>query len=117
MLTKDQIFAANDRPREWVAIPEWTPEGESHDPAKHGVWVTALGCRDRDGFELSLSDNNLGNLRARLAVLACVDENGKRIFADDEAALLGDKSTCAVESIFHVAARLNKLTVKDDAGK
>lgn len=120
MLSIDQIKAANDRPREWLPIPEWTPEGEEHDPTKHGVYVGSMSGKDRDSYEVSLMRQkgqdehaNLRNLRATLAVRTVQGPQGERLFTDADVEWLGDKSAAALQRIFDVAARLNKLRQSD----
>jgi len=105
-LTKDQILRADDLPREQVDVPEW---GGS-------VFVRTMTGAERDAFEQSIADDsgrNLANLRARLAVLAVVDADGERLFADSDALSLGNKSAAALSRIFNVAQRLNALTNAD----
>src|SRR5262245_43050975 len=107
-LTRDAILAADDLKRVWVDTPEWGG----------GVWVRLLTGTERDKFE---SDNvrfsgsgkdrkgepNLANIRARLAVLCCCDEAGKRLFADADAEALGRKAGPVLDRIFDKAAALN----------
>ncbi|WP_254509889.1 hypothetical protein [Anatilimnocola floriformis] len=115
MLTKEQIRGAQDRPREWVPTESWTPEGETFDKTKHGVWVCTMSGRDRDSWEqdcLNRKGNHV-NLRATLAVRVVHDADGKRIFTDADAEWLGEKSPGPLSDIFAVASRLNKLS-KDD---
>ena len=48
----------------------------------------------------------MANARARLVVLCVIDAEGQRVFAAEDADLLGDKSAAAVNRIYEVAARL-----------
>ena len=102
---RSQILQADDLPTEKVEVPEWGVT----------VYVRMMSGRDRDLFEaqqlaLSEKDKALENFRARLAVLCCVDEEGKRIFKDGDIAALGDKSGMALNKVYGVASRLNKMT-------
>lgn len=115
MLSRDAILEADDLARERVAVPEWGK------PPDDFVFVRGLTGAERDAFEQSKyvrvpdSDDlelSLKNLRARLAVLSVCDEAGKRLFADDDAALLGGKNAVALARIYEVAARLSGLTVE-----
>lgn len=117
MLTKDQIRSANDRPREFVPVPEWTPAGETFDPTKHGVWVGTMSGRDRDSYEAELLKRKAGDLANVRAVLACraiQNEDGSRMFTDADAEWLGDKAAGPLSQIFDVTLRLNKLRKEDE---
>lgn len=111
MLTRDQILSASDRPTEEVSVPEWGGT----------VLVRALSGAERDAYEsgiVTVSNSgtqrvNLANLRARLVAMACVDAEGKRLFSDEDAAALGDKSAAALERVFDAARRLSGLTEGD----
>lgn len=107
---RESILEADDLPREDLPIPEWGVT----------VWVRTLSGTERDAFE----DSNrkvtgsgkgvqitaqMGNFRARLAVLVCCDEDGTRLFSDEDAPALGRKSTAALDRIADVAIRLNRL--------
>lgn len=110
MLTRDQILGAEDLEKVEVEVPEW---GGS-------VLVWAMTGTERDAFEQSLVDMrgksqkvDLVNIRARLAVLCLKDEDGNRLFADNEVELLGQKSGAALDRIFPVAQRLSGVTDDD----
>jgi hypothetical protein len=120
MLSKEQIKAASDRPKTWLAIPEWTPEGETHDPDKHGVYVGAMSGTERDSYEVDMmrkkgqsEGDNLRNLRATLAVRTVQDAEGNRLFADDDIGWLSNKSAAALDRIATVSAKLNRLSQAD----
>jgi len=109
-LTREQILAAADIRREQVNVPEW---GGS-------VWVRGLTAAERDLFDLAATVEqngrrvvNFEQLRARLAAMTIVDENGERLFSDDDVELLAAKSGAAVGRIFDVAMRLSGLTGQD----
>lgn len=103
MLTRDQILAADDLPREQVDVPEW---GGS-------VLVGALTGTERDAFEQSLlmADGkvNLQNMRARLAACCLIDEAGQRLFSLHDVEALGRKNAKALERVTKVAQRLNRM--------
>lgn len=113
---RDRILTADDRPKEAVFVPQW---GLS-------VFVRTLSGAERDDWEASIVQQkgkattyDLRNIRARLVCKAVVDENGRRIFTDHEAEVLGEKSAAALDLLFTVAQRLNALTNADveDLGK
>lgn len=110
LLTRDAILQAQDLPTERVVVPEWNGE----------VLVRALTGAERDTFEQSIVEQrgkstrmNLQNLRAKLVALTVVDEEGKRLFSDEDAKLLGQKSAAALNRIFEVAQRLSGLRDED----
>lgn len=111
-LSRDAILGADDRPTEVVHVPEWG--GDVH--------VRGLSGAERDAYEAGIASPrpdgrqhmNLRNLRARLVVLAVVDpDSGDRLFRDDDAPALGDKSAAAVDRVFSVARRLSGLSEGD----
>lgn len=106
-LTKEQIKECDDRRTEELDLrPFW--------PGK--VRVGILSGTDRDRFELALNKhqksaqlNGRESLRATLAALACVDEDGKPLFTPDDILWLSDKSSRALDLIWQAAIRLNGL--------
>lgn len=105
-----RILAADDRPKEEVFVPQW---GLS-------VFVRTLSGAERDDWEASIVQQkgkattyDLRNVRARLVCKCIVDENGRRVFSDHEAEVLGEKSAAALDLLFTVAQRLNALTNAD----
>ena len=111
LLSKDDIFAVNDRKTEEVNVPEW---GGS-------VLVRTLSGRERDEFEASTVKTNKGkqeqnydNFRARFVALCVVDESGKRLFTSRaEIQMLGNKSVAALQRVFNKAQELNGMTEQD----
>lgn len=110
MLTREAILQAQDLPYEDVEVPEW----------RGIVRVRGLTGAERDAFEQSIVEQrgkntrmNLRNIRAKLVALCCVDEQGNRIFTDDDVELLGKKSAAALNRIFEVAQRLSGLRPED----
>lgn len=105
LLTKDQILAADDRPKE--RIKAWGGE----------VLVSTMTGFDRDQFEAGIvgknGGQNLQNIRARLVALCLVDEEGNRLFDDADIVKLGKKSAAELDRVFAVAQRLNRLSNAD----
>ncbi len=117
---RDLILAADDLPREPLAVPEWGVT----------VWVRTMRGDERDAFEEASRKvtgsgkgvkvtPQMANYRARLAALVCCDESGARLFRDEDAAALGGKSAAALDRVADVAVRLNRLgqDEADDAEK
>jgi hypothetical protein len=110
-LNKQEILAIDDLKYEDVQVPEWG-----------GAWVRVrtLQANERDRFEASTVQRNgrqittnLDNIRARLCLLCMVDENGERLFQEEDTFPLGGKSAAALDRIFTVAQRLNGLRDED----
>src|SRR5690242_17693330 len=107
LLTRDQILAADDLPRQLVLLPEWGGE----------AYVRTLSGAERDHWEAGIRDEedevDVENIRARFAVLVLVDDTGKRLFSDADAEALGQKAGPALDRIYQAAAKLNKLKAED----
>ena len=104
MLTKEAILAASDLKTETVSIPEWSGE----------VKVRSMTGLERDAFVASLRDADgkvtLANYRAKLLVRCMVNDDGSPMFTADELAVIGGKSSAAIDRVFSVAERLNAMT-------
>lgn len=109
ILTKDQILQADDKRTERVEVPEWGGT----------VIVRTLTGTERDLFEESIlrdGRQDFKGIRAKLVALSVVDEHGNRLFAFDEAELLGEKAAPAIDRLFGIAQRLSGFTEKDMEG-
>jgi hypothetical protein len=102
-LSRAAILAASDIKDELVPIPEW---GGS-------IRVRGLTAAEYDAFEMSLFDPKTGkrnywNMRARLVVLAAIDDDRGQLFTggDADAEALGAKSVGPVDRLYEVVQRL-----------
>src|SRR5687767_3430946 len=89
LLTKTQIYAADDTLKEYVDVPEWGGT----------VLVYGLTGTERDKFESSLVQGtgknqilNTENIRAKMCVLSIRDEDGAPMFDMADIHSLGQKS-------------------------
>ncbi|MEW5248916.1 hypothetical protein [Microbulbifer discodermiae] len=109
LLNREQILGAKDLRYEDVEVPEW---GGS-------VRVCTLSGSGRDQFEaycVAAGRNGAGgldNVRATVVSLVVVDEKGERLFSKRDVEALGRKSASALDRVFEVAQRLNRLSDKD----
>jgi hypothetical protein len=103
MSLRDRILATEDLPRKSLPIPEWGLT----------VHVRTLTGRERDRFEGQQSRDPYGDVRARLAVLALVDDQGQPLFTEADVPALSAKSSRALDRIFAVAVRLNGISKAD----
>lgn len=109
-LTREAILAANDLARVPVNVPDWGGE----------VFVGVMTGTDRDAFEggSRTAEGKVDlktNVRARLLVKCLVDETGKRLFADGDAAELGLHSSVILDQLWDKAIAINKLSKKEVA--
>lgn len=105
-LNKAQILACAKLPTKTVAVPELGGD----------VLVRGMRGVENDAFLASLWEGvganrrqNLDNYRARFVVYCVVDETGKRMFSDDDAAALGQIGAGALERMYDAAATLSGM--------
>ena len=110
VLTKEHIRSVSDRKSERVFVPDWGGD----------VIVQTMTGVDKDAFEMERfhrkgnnADVNMRNFRAGLVARCCVDEEGRRLFTNDDAEWLGEKSGLMLDIIYDAAARLNGLRKSD----
>lgn len=112
MNIKDKILAANDTIGKSFFVEEWDVT----------VNLKRMTVAETMSFQQTISsgndDDNTSGLRNMVAFIAtCMcDENGHRIFNDDEYHLIDSRSTEVVQRIFDEAAKLNGMG-KDDDGE
>lgn len=109
-LGREAILDADDQQYDVVECPEWGGK----------VRVRGLSGTQRDAYEGSLIKGNgadrqmnLANARAKMVVLAIVDENGRQVFTGDDVRALGRKSAKALERVFDKARELSGMTQED----
>ena len=77
------------------------------------VCIKTLSGTERDAFEEGYSEQKMKNFRARFLVLTLCDENGDRLYGDDEAGELGGKSAVVLNRLFEAAWALNAFRNED----
>lgn len=120
-LGREQILTADDLETREVHVPEWADPVTGDDV----VLVKALSGDERMAFQLSLAQirtlpngntetrPDLRNMTAKLVARAIVDEQGNRVFSDQDIAALGKKSAAALERVFAVAQEMSGLSDED----
>jgi len=111
ILGREDILMAKDLRERVVEVPEW--DGS--------VIVRAMTARDRDIMEQHIEDMrgedrevNLANMRATVVALVVVNKKGNRIFTSKaDLNALGGKSAAAIERIFDVAVKMNRMSESD----
>lgn len=100
-LSKKAILAAKDTKLKGpVAVPEWGGD----------VYFRTISGLERDQFEDAYSEQKMKAFRARFLVLTISDENGERLFADNEIEALGQKSSVVINRLFDEAWQHNAFT-------
>jgi hypothetical protein len=106
ILSKADILAASDMHREEVFVPEWGGT----------IIVSSFTADAKDAMEYRLQDlsKKLGvGIRAAYVGLAIIDEHGQRLFTDEEIPMLGTKFAGAVDRVFEVVSRVNRISQAD----
>jgi len=110
LITREQLLSATTIPQERIDVPELGGV----------VNVRGMTGRERDAWEASLMTGrgrrrevNTDNLRAKLVVKCLVDEQGQRVFRDEDADLVGNIRVDVISRIFNVAQRLSGITDED----
>lgn len=108
LLTKANILKSKDITTETVTVEEWGGD----------VIIQTMTGTSRDRFEAScLNDDNtrnLTNFRAKLVSACAVDNKGCLLFDnDDDIIALGKKSGAALDTLYDVAQRINKMSESD----
>lgn len=100
-LSKKAILAAKDTKLKGpVAVPEWGGD----------VYFRTISGMERDQFEDAYSEQKMKAFRARFLVLTISDENGERLFGDNEVEALGQKSSVVINRLFDEAWQHNAFT-------
>lgn len=110
MSLAEQIFAADDRVKQKIEIPEWgSPD----------VYVGMMNGLERDEYERWYEDNrdsydkvSRDGFRVRVVRLMLVDASGQPVFTKDDEPALAKKSAVVLQRIFDAAFALNKLGAK-----
>lgn len=101
-MSRDEILGLDDIKTVPVTVPEWNNKV---------VLIKGMTGAERDAFEAANRDSNgqqkLSNVRARFLVRVIVNENGTRIFGDQDAAALGKKSSDALNRLWEAANDAN----------
>lgn len=117
-LNRDAILGAVDVQSETVPVPEWGGDvivrgltGDELD-AFQGSIRQFRPSLDGKGMEAVLIQDGM---RAKLLVRCLIDENGERLFTDQDAPALGAKNGSVIDRLYDVAARLSGLSEEEKA--
>lgn len=106
---RDSILEHDDTVTCEVEVPEWGVT----------VVVSSISAREREEWETMLAElyestngdgqPNIVGLRCKFLVKCLVDENGDRIFSDDQSDQLSAKNSKAIDRLWEVAERINTV--------
>ena len=101
-LRRDQALGVADRKREAVEVPEW-------DATVH-LSEMSLTLGQEYVALIGASEGDETGLVTALLVRTIVDENGERLFTDDDGEALAGMSLKVLKRLFAIAGRLNGVT-------
>lgn len=105
-LTRHDVMVALEKRK--VRIEEVSLPG--FDAVGH---VREITPRDMDSFEVIMADDDRDNWRAAFAVRVLCDDKGKRLFANEDAAFIGQKaSLLALDALWDAGRRVSGLDVE-----
>lgn len=104
-LSRAEILSRTSLRRELVDCPEWGGE----------VWVREMTAAERDRIEARFAEGgaSLEGVRAAIACVCCVDEDGQALFEATDVPDLEQLSAAPLERIFEVALELSAFTASD----
>lgn len=109
VLSRAEILALDDHETVECEVPEW------NTTVRVGNWTGATRWRVLREWQ----EERRPNLLALVAAVSVVDEQGERLFSDEDVPALAKKHAGALQRIFDTALRLNGLTQErvSDLGK
>ena len=116
-LSRDAILGASDIKTEEVPVPEWGGTvlvrgltAKQRDKAEAAMFQLHGSVTNKNGPDMRMS---MAGVRALMAAMAIVDEQGNRLFSDADAEILGEKSGAALDRVFAVVTRLSEFSDGD----
>jgi len=122
LLTREAATQSNSFKIEKVDVTEWGEiDPETGKPEPSFIYVREVTVADRDKIEQSMVKGNgvkqritIENLRARMAVIACCDENYNPIFKSGDETWLAEKACAPMIRIYDAYQRLNNFSPEDE---
>lgn len=106
LLSKEQILKADDLEVLTLEVPEWGGN----------VAMRALSASERIKWEQDVFPNGVVDTEKFLTALVArslIDNEGKRLFTDDEFSALSGKNPAVLGRLREAAAKLNKMGADD----
>ena len=115
--TRDLILSADDLKTEDVLVEEWgiTVRVRELTGTERGIFEKSISKISNNPDGSTNVELDAHNVRVSLCAMTIVDEEGSRLFNDNEVVLLGKKSARAITRIFDVSARLSGIA--DNSGE
>jgi len=104
-LSKAAILAADDKKMVDFDVPEWGG----------AVKLRVMTGTERDRFEGEFvgGNKNVDMVRAKLVAKCLCDEEGNRLFTEQEIPSLGEKSAAVLDRLFSECMKLNRFSKSD----
>lgn len=114
MLSKNQILQSADLPHEDVDVPEWggVVRVRTMSAADRGRYESNMFTVEKTGKGWETKPRFDNNTKLALVALCVVDEQGARLFSDEDLPALGAKNASAVDRLYQVARRLNGMGIE-----
>ena len=105
MLTdQGSVMQLVDRQLREVFVEEWNDS----------VLLKPMQVNERDLWEKKFQGNKFPDVvRAALVAKCLVNQEGQRLFSDQEALLLGEKCAAAIDRLFEICMSMNRFTKAD----
>lgn len=105
ILSKAAILAASDKKMIDIDVPEWGGT----------VKIRVMTGTERDRFESEFVAGNksVDMVRSKMVAKCLCDEEGNRLFTEQDIPALGEKSAAVLDKLFTVCMKHNRFT-KDD---
>jgi hypothetical protein len=101
LLSRDEILGVEDLPVELIDVPEWGGQLRLRGPtvAELDEWDDSVTQRKVEDGKVTITQD-FKNHKAKLVVKCLVDEDGDRLFIDEDAERLGRKSPKVISRIY-----------------
>ena len=108
-LSKNAILAHDDKDIKRISVPEWGGE----------VCIRVLNGEERARFESIFTEKKEDLFKVRFVACSLCDEDGSRLFKDDEVEALAEKSSRVINRLFDACWEHSCLASAsvDEAGK
>lgn len=107
MLSREDILSHTDLKKEKIFVKEWGGE----------IFVSEMTAESRDEWEQNIvkrdNKDKLVNARAKLIVVTVVDEDGNRLFNDEDVEKIGKLSSKVIDKIAVISQKLNGLSAEE----
>ncbi len=101
MLTKQDLMTRKLAIRK-IDIPEWGT-----------VYIRRLAGGEQDNWEKSIKDLDAWQLKVQILLRTLCDEEGKRLFTDNDSELLNEIDGSVLVKLARLALKFNRIEEKD----